>query len=105
MLKAGGGPWPGPFADARETRMRLPNWVRLPGRTVRVRLTALYVLLFLFSGALLLVIASGVTVHSSAMVAGPKAPRQPGARIHMPQSQAAQLPSQAANLPGQNQLG
>src|SRR5215470_14861414 len=108
MLKAGGGPWPGPFADARETRMRLPNWVRLPGRTVRVRLTALYVLLFLVSGALLLVIASGVTVHSSAMVAGPKAPLQPGqpgARIHMLQPGAAQLPSRAADQLSQNQLG
>jgi len=87
--------------------MRLPNWVRLPGRTVRVRLTALYVLLFLFSGALLLVIASGVTVHSATM-ARPQAPPQtgqPGARIHMLQSQAAQLPLQAANQPDQSQLG
>jgi signal transduction histidine kinase len=87
--------------------MRLPRWVRLPGRTVRVRLTVLYALLFLFSGALLLVIASGVTVHSSA-VARPKAPAQPGqpgARNHMLHSQAAHLPPQAANLVGQNQLG
>ena len=57
-----------PVAKARETRMRLPNWVRLPGRTVRVRLTVLYVLLFLFSGALLLVIASGFTVHSLSLI-------------------------------------
>ncbi len=57
--------------------MRLPNWVRLPGRTVRVRLTVLYVLLFLFSGALLLAIASGVTVHSSAMVVGGNAKAGP----------------------------
>ena len=88
--------------------MRLPNWVRLPGRTVRVRLTVLYVLLFLFSGALLLVIASGVTVHSSAMVTGPKAPRQPGqpgARTHRLQSPAAPLQPRAAHLLGQDQLG
>ncbi|MGE5292663.1 MAG: sensor histidine kinase [Micromonosporaceae bacterium] len=95
--------------------MRLPNWVRLPGRTVRVRLTVLYALLFLLSGALLLTIASGVTVHSSAMVrggnatAGPGPHAQPGqanaARIHMLQSQVAQLQSALANQPGQNQLG
>jgi hypothetical protein len=97
--------------------MRLPNWVRLPGRTVRVRLTVLYVLLFLFSGALLLAIASGVTVHSTVMVANPKAgahrqPGQVGARIHVLQSQIAQLHAQVAQLqsqvaghPGQNQLG
>jgi len=88
--------------------MRLPNWVRLPGRTVRVRLTVLYVLLFLFSGALLLVIASGVTVHSSAMVASPQSPPQPGQAgtgIHLLPSQAAPLQSQATNQLGQNQLG
>jgi signal transduction histidine kinase len=45
--------------------MRLPKWVRLPRRTVRARLTALYSLLFLVSGALLLAIASGVAVGSS----------------------------------------
>jgi signal transduction histidine kinase len=97
--------------------MRLPNWVRLPGRTVRVRLTVLYVLLFLFSGALLLAIASGVTFHSTVMVANPTAgahrqPGQAGARIHVLQSQIAQLHAQVAQLqsqvaghPGQNQLG
>ncbi len=98
--------------------MRLPNWVRLPVRTVRVRLTVLYALLFLFSGALLLAIASGVTfAHSSATVARAKARshQQPGhanTRIHLLQSQVAQLQSQvthlqsqAANQPSQNQLG
>jgi len=91
--------------------MRLPNWVRLPGRTVRVRLTVLYALLFLFSGALLLTIASGVTVHSAAIVSGPARARphqQPGranARIHMLQSQVAHLQSQAVGQPTQDQLG
>jgi signal transduction histidine kinase len=97
--------------------MRLPNWVRLPGRTVRVRLTLLYSLLFLFSGALLLAIASGVTVHSTVMVARPTSGvhRQPGpagSRIHTLQSQLAQLHAQVAQLqsqvaghPNQNQLG
>ena len=88
--------------------MRLPNWVRLPGRTVRVRLTVLYVLLFLFSGALLLVIVSGVTVHSSEAVAGPHAgppPPQPGARTHAPQPPAAHLQPQVPHQPLQAQLG
>jgi signal transduction histidine kinase len=90
--------------------MRLPNWVRLPGRTVRVRLTVLYALLFVFSGALLLTIASGVAVgRSSSSRASPAAgqhpqPGQASARIHMLQSQVAQLQSQAASQPGQNQL-
>jgi signal transduction histidine kinase len=49
--------------------MRLPKWVRLPRRTVRVRLTALYAVLFLVSGAVLLAIVSGVTVGSSSVAA------------------------------------
>jgi signal transduction histidine kinase len=100
--------------------MRLPNWVRLPGRTVRVRLTVLYTVLFLFSGALLLAIASGVTVvRSSRTVVSVNAnagthpqPGQANARIHMLQSQVATLQSQVAHLqsqlanqPGQSQLG
>src|ERR1700683_2664767 len=106
-------------ASARETRMRLPNWVRLPGRTVRVRLTVLYAILFLVSGALLLAIASGVTVHAvSSSVVSPAGglPTQPGhtdaTRIQMLQSlvnrlqsQVAVLQSQVGNQPGQNQLG
>src|SRR5580700_11191465 len=93
--------------DARETRMRLPNWVRLPVRTVRVRLTVLYALLFLFSGALLLAIASGVTfAHSAVMVSSAKARShpQPGhanTRIHLLQSQVAQLQSQVTHLQSQ----
>src|SRR3984885_692534 len=108
-----------PAASARETRMRLPNWVRLPGRTVRVRLTVLYAILFLVSGALLLAIASGVTVHavsSSAVSPAGGLPTQPGhtdaTRIQMLQSlvnhlqsQVALLQSQVATQPGQNQLG
>jgi signal transduction histidine kinase len=100
--------------------MRLPSWVRLPGRTVRVRLTVLYVLLFLFSGALLLAIASGVAVgrasvtvasSSSGTGAHPQS-GQASARIRMLQSQVAYLQSQVAHLqsqvvnqPGQSQLG
>jgi signal transduction histidine kinase len=98
--------------------MRMPSWVRLPGRTVRVRLTLLYAILFLVSGALLLAIASGVAVgRSSRMVSSASArlPPQPGpasARIRMLRSQVAMLQSQLAHLqsqvatqPPQNQLG
>jgi signal transduction histidine kinase len=45
--------------------MRLAGWPILPRRTVRLRLTALYGVLFLFSGAVLLAITSGVVVSSS----------------------------------------
>src|SRR5580693_706904 len=106
--------------NARETRMRLPSWVRLPGRTVRVRLTVLYSLLFLISGALLLAIASGVAVGRSSVTVAvgnanagsyPQQPGQASARIRMLQSQVAQLESQVAHLEsggpshsGQNQL-
>jgi signal transduction histidine kinase len=105
--------------QARETRMRLPGWVRLPGRTVRVRLTVLYALLFLVSGAGLLALASGVAVHSytgSAVSSGGGLQTQPvqgdAARIRLLQSQVAFLQSQVARLqsqvpnqPGQSQLG
>ncbi|HEV2451722.1 MAG TPA: HAMP domain-containing sensor histidine kinase [Streptosporangiaceae bacterium] len=98
--------------------MKLPNRVRLPGRTVRVRLTVLYALLFLVSGALLLAIASGITVNSSAHVSSPRFSGGPplragqaSAHIHMLQSQVAALQSQVAALqsqvasqPGQHQL-
>src|SRR5215472_12212012 len=53
--------------------------MRLPGRTVRVRLTALYGVMFFVSGALLLAIASGVAVVRSSSVA-----RSPGPRAHSP---------------------
>ncbi len=99
--------------------MRLPNWVRLPGRTVRVRLTVLYVLLFLFSGVVLLAIASGVAVHSYVGTAvnpagglHTQAGMPQAARIHLLQSQVSflqsevgHLQSQVATQPGQSQLG
>ena len=46
-------------------------------RTVRLRLTALYGLLFLMTGAGLLVIAGLVTVRSSSRVAVPPAQMSP----------------------------
>jgi signal transduction histidine kinase len=48
---------------------RLARLLRLPGTTVRMRLTVLYGALFLGCGALLLAIASGVTVASSSRAA------------------------------------
>ena len=101
-----------PFRSPQPGRVRLPRWVRLPGRTVRTRLTILYGILFVFSGALLLTIASGVAVGRSTSQAVPaainSAPGSPlhqaNARIHQLQSQISQLQSQAASQPNQNQL-
>jgi signal transduction histidine kinase len=91
-----------------------PRWLRLPGRTVRVRLTAMYGILFFGSGAVLLAIASGVTVARSSAVsqvaaAPPQAP--PGsaldraqAHIRALQAQLQVLQAQAANPPGHDRL-
>jgi signal transduction histidine kinase len=51
-------------------RRRLPPWIRLPPvmRTLRWRLTALYGVLFLFSGAVLLLISGGYVVKRSEKV-------------------------------------
>jgi len=92
--------------------IRLPRWVRLPGRTVRTRLTILYGILFVFSGALLLTISSGVAVGTSTSQAVPapinSAPGSPlgqaNARIHQLQAEIGQLQSQAAVQPDQSQL-
>ena len=90
-----------------------PARLRLPGRTVRVRLTALYGILFLVSGAVLLAIASGVVVARSSSVQAAPAPNQalPGsslaqaqARIRMLQDQLQNLQSQSASQPGQGKL-
>ncbi len=83
--------------------MRLPGWVQLPGHTVRLRLTALYVALFLVSGTLLLVIASGITVHTGMAVSSGGPHPQPGATYTLP-SQAAQLQSAMASQHAQDQL-
>jgi hypothetical protein len=90
-----------------------PTRLRLPGRTVRVRLTALYGILFLVSGAVLLAIASGVAVARSASVqavpaAGHAIPgstlAQAQARIQVLQAQLQNLQSQSASQPGQGGL-
>jgi signal transduction histidine kinase len=51
--------------------LRLAGGAILPRRTVRLRLTALYGVLFLASGAVLLAIASGVAVSRSSVAAVP----------------------------------
>ena len=90
-----------------------PTRLRLPGRTVRVRLTVLYGILFFVSGAVLLAIASGVAVARSASVRAVPAAGQPGpgsalaraqARIQMLQAQLQNLQSQAASQAGQGKL-
>ena len=67
-------------------RLRLPSWIPLPPlmRTLRWRLTALYGVLFLVSGALLLLISGGYVINSSSQEATAPAPR-------VPTSAAAQL--------------
>jgi len=91
----------------------LPGWIRLPGRTVRVRLTALYGIMFVLSGALLLAIASGVAVVRSSATAAAPAPNTavPGtalgraqARIHQLQAQVQMLQSQVTGQPSQGRL-
>src|SRR5258708_2479324 len=101
-----------PFWSPLPGRAGLPRWVRLPGRTVRTRLTILYGILFVFSGALLLTISSGVALGTSSVSALPaainSAPatplRQANARIHQLQAPISQLQSQAAGAPVQNKL-
>jgi signal transduction histidine kinase len=96
-----------------QRRPGLPTRLRLPGRTVRVRLTAMYGILFFVSGAVLLAIASGVTVVSSASSEVSPAPNQAGpgstlaqaqARIQMLQAQLQNLQSQTASQPGRDTL-
>jgi signal transduction histidine kinase len=92
---------------------RLPRWIRLPGRTVRVRLTALYGIMFVVSGALLLAIASGVAfVRTSVSAANPvpasgasgTALGRAHARIHQLQAEVIGLQSQIVGRPGQGRL-
>jgi signal transduction histidine kinase len=90
-----------------------PTRLRLPGGTVRVRLTVLYGILFFVSGAVLLAIASSVAVVRSGSSQEVPAPNQalPGsalaqaqARIQVLQAQLQHLQSQTASQPGQDRL-
>jgi signal transduction histidine kinase len=86
--------------------MRLSGSAILPRRTVRLRLTALYGVLFLASGAVLLAIASGVAVSRSSIAARPaggqqsqlSALKQAQARIQSLQHQLASATTAHANL-------
>ena len=106
-------------ADRKERAMLtprlpgLPHWLRLPGRTVRVRLTVLYGIMFLVSGALLLAIASGVAVVRSSAVAMAPSPAatvsgtalgKAQARIHHLQAQLINMQSQISGQLGQGRL-
>ena len=91
----------------------LPRRLRFPGRTVRVRLTALYGILFVVSGAVLLALASGVVVaRSSSSQASPasgqalagSALAQAQARIKVLQAQLQNVQAQAVSPPGQSRL-
>jgi signal transduction histidine kinase len=90
-----------------------PGWLRLPGRTVRVRLTAMYGILFFVSGAVLLAIASGVAVARSATSEASPSRSQfvPSTalaraqdRIQGLQAQVQNLQSQVANQPTHSTL-
>jgi signal transduction histidine kinase len=94
-----------------ERQPRWPAWLRLPGRTVRVRLTALYGILFLVSGAVLLAIASGVAVARSSVSQVSPAPggalsgsALARARLHIAMLQAQLQQLQAAGQPSQGRL-
>jgi signal transduction histidine kinase len=83
-----------------------PRWLRLPRRTVRVRLTAMYGILFFVSGAVLLAIASGVTVarssSSAVLSTRPNAvPAPPGTALSRAQALISSLRAQLQNLQSQ----
>jgi signal transduction histidine kinase len=84
-----------------------PVRLRLPGRTVRVRLTALYGILFVVSGAVLLAIASGVAVARSSSVTAARVQNQAPSGSALAQAQAhiqvlqAQLQNLQSHTPGQ----
>jgi signal transduction histidine kinase len=82
---------------------RRPRWLRLPGRTVRMRLTILYGFLFVVSGALLLALASGVAVSSSSVQARPAFahPSKPGSSLAQAKAQVRQLQAQVSQLQSQ----
>ena len=95
----------------RALRLLCGRMLRLPGHTVRVRLTALYGILFVLSGALLLAIASGAPRPPVGPRRTRRRARRPGAglaqeraRTRVLQTLINQLQSQAAAQPGQQQL-
>jgi signal transduction histidine kinase len=80
----------------------LPPWIRLPPmmRTLRWRLTALYGVLFLVSGAVLLLISGGYVAKSSshtAVAPAPSAPSSDPAQLARDQALIRQLQHQLAS--------
>jgi signal transduction histidine kinase len=73
-----------------------PRWRVLPRRTVRLRLTAMYGVLFLVSGAVLLAIASGVVVSRSSTEAVQSNQAAPLSALARAQAQIQQLRDQLA---------
>jgi signal transduction histidine kinase len=72
------------------TRSNRNRWIRLPvpRRTVRLRLTALYGVLFFVSGAVLLAIAGGFAVNRSSTEAVGRASTNPGPPTALANAQA-----------------
>lgn len=73
--------------DVAHPRLAPPSWLRLPRRTARLRLTALYGGLFLLSGAVLLAITYGLFERATDF-RRPELPKIP----HTPTVQHLQLP-------------
>jgi hypothetical protein len=97
-----------PVQHDRSTRSNRSRWLALPAlrRTVRLRLTALYGVLFFVSGAVLLAIAGGFAVNSSseAVRASSPNPGQPTALANA-QARIQELQNQlAAAQSGKDQL-
>jgi signal transduction histidine kinase len=91
------------MAGGREGRMRA---LRLPGRTVRVRLTATYGILFFVSGAVLLAIASGVTVvRSSSQVSVAAHQATPGSALAQAQARIVTLQGQLQHVQAASESG
>jgi len=87
-------------------RLRLPSWIPLPPvmRTLRWRLTALYGVLFLVSGALLLLISGGYVINSSSRAttapAAPSVPTSAAAQLAHDQAVIRQLRHELAGQAG-----
>src|SRR5262249_58129956 len=88
----GGDPVAGPVG-ARTRRGRRAMRKLLPRRSVRLRLTALYGVLFLLSGAVLLAITSGVVLAQSSVTAPmpPAGQQNPQSALARAQARLQQL--------------
>jgi signal transduction histidine kinase len=89
-----------PLAEELRRRAHLISRAVLPQRTVRLRLTALYGLMFLVSGALLLAIASGLVVRQSSVAAAsaPSGLQPPQSALQQAQAKIRLLQQELAAL-------